>query len=296
MRSKFIAFFITISLLSYSQEIEVKGGFVQDSLRIGLNVEYWMTAKYPANLDLFLPDSAFDFAPYEFGGREYFETQSDSLQAIDSVVYSLQSFEIDLVQYLGLPATLIINNDSTRVFSPRDSIFLVELVATVTDSTMLITNTEYLKVNQEFNSPFLMIILGTLGVIALIVLIVFGKKIRRHFILRRMAKSHQKFLAQLSDQIEILKDQGTPENAESALSIWKTYQEKIEKRPFTKLTSKEMVQYDFAKELKDPLRAIDRCVYGKRTSDSVYQDFQHLEGFAQNRYDHHIDKINHGDN
>lgn len=267
-----------------------------DSLKIGLNVEYWMTAKYPADVDLFLPDSTFDFSPYEFGGREYFETRSDASQAVDSVVYLLQSFEIDLVQYLQLPATLIIDGDSTRVFSPKDSLFLVELVPTVTDSTKLITNTEYQTVNQEFNSPFLMIILGTLGVIALIVLIVFGKKIRRHFILKRMAKSHEKFLAQLSDQIELLKNEGTPEVAESTLGIWKTYQEKIEKRPFTKLTSKEMVQYDFAKELTDPLRAIDRCVYGKRTSDSVYQDFQHLGGFAQNRYDHHIDKIKHGDN
>jgi len=103
MRSKLIGLFVALTLYSYGQEIEVKGGFVQDSLKIGMNVEYWMTAKYPANLDFFLPDSNFNFSPYEFGSRQYFETKADSIFALDSVVYSLQSFEIGLVQYLQLP-------------------------------------------------------------------------------------------------------------------------------------------------------------------------------------------------
>ncbi len=91
-----------------------------------------------------------------------------------------------------------------------------------------------------------------------------------------------------------MKSDGTPDIAETTLAHWKKYQEKIEKHPFTKLTSKEMVGYDFAKELVAPLKAIDRCVYGKVPSETVYQDFQHLEGFSQNRYNHHIEKIRHG--
>lgn len=293
MRSKLIGLFVALTLYSHGQEIEVKGGFVQDSLKIGLNVEYWMTAKYPADLDFFLPDSNFNFLPYEFGGRQYFETKADSIFALDSVIYSLQSFEIDLVQYLQLPATLILDGDSTRVFTEKDSIYLVELVATATDSTVLKTNTEYQLVGRQFNSPFLMIVLGTLAVIGLIILFVFGKKIRRHFLLKRMASTHEKFLINLSSQIELMKESGTPLVVETAMVIWKKYQEKIEGQPFTKLTSKEMVQYDFAQELKAPLKAIDRCVYGKMDSETVYQDFQHLEGFAQNRYEHHIEKIKH---
>ena len=294
LRAKFYGLTLVFAFFSLAQEIEVKGGFVQDSLKIGLNVEYWMTAKYPAEMDLFLPDSNYNFSPYEFGGREYFETLSDSTRAIDSVVYSLQSFEIEKVQYLELPATLILNNDSSRIFTPKDSIFLVELVPVATDTTAMIANTNYQKVNREFNSPFVMILIGSLVFIGLVVLLVFGKKIRRSFLLKRMANSHERFLRELSDQIELLKNNGTPDLAESALGVWKNYQEKIEKQPFTKLTSKEMVTYDFAKELKNPLREIDRCVYGKLQSNTVYQDFQHLEGFSENRYNHHIDRIKHG--
>ncbi|MCP4460669.1 MAG: hypothetical protein GY816_22000 [Cytophagales bacterium] len=295
MRAKFVGLFVTLVFYSYGQEVEVKGGFVQDSLKIGLNVEYWLTAKYPSDIDLILPDSNFNFSPYEFGGRRFFETRSDSSRAIDSVIYSLQSFEIDPIQYLQLPATLILEDDSAKIFTSIDSIYLVELVPTATDTTALQTNTAYQKVGRQFNSPLLTIILGSLIVIGLIVLIVFGKKIRRYFILKRMAMAHENFLNNLSDKIEKLKINGTPDSAESALTIWKKYQEKIEKQPFTKLTSKEMIQYDFAKELEAPLRAIDRCVYGKISSESVYQDFQHLEGFSQNRYDHHIDIIKHGE-
>ena len=294
LRVKLFGLVSVFSFLLPAQEIEVKGGFVQDSLKIGLNVEYWMTAKYPAEIDLFLPDSNYNFSPYEFGGREYFETRTDSTHAVDSVVYSLQSFEIDQVQYLTLPATLILNKDSSRIFTSKDSVFLVELVSVATDTTSLITNTNYQKVNREFNSPFLMIVVGFLVFVGLVVLLVFGKKIRRLFLLKRMAKSHQKFLTQFSGQIELLKNNGKPDLAESTLGIWKNYQEKIEKQPFTKLTSKEMIAYDFAKELRNPLREIDRCVYSKLASATVYKDFQHLEGFSENRYNHHVDKIRHG--
>lgn len=294
MRSKFSGFFFTLVLFAYGQEIEVKGGFVQDSLKIGLNVEYWMAARYPVDMDLFLPDSNFDFSPYELADRKYFETKADSAFALDSVVYSLQSFEIDLVQYLQLPATLIQHKDSTRIFTEKDSISLVELVAQATDTTKLKTNTDYQRVGQQFNTPLLLIILGVLAVIALIILLAFGKKIQRHFLLKRMTKAHKKFLYSLSTQIELLKNSGEPNVAEVTMSIWKKYQESIEKKPFTKLTSKEMVQYDFAEELADSLKMIDRCVYGKISSETVYQNFQYLEGFTQNRYDHHIEKIKYG--
>ncbi len=295
MRGKILGLLVLISLAGQAQQIQVSGGFVQDSLTIGEKIDYWMSARYPANLDMVMPDSTFNFTPFEFLAREYFETTADSTQALDSVVYSLQSFEIDLVQYLSLPGIVLSRGDSTVIQSPRDSIYFKELAPVVTDSTELIANTDYVDVPREFNSPLLMIIGGTLIVIALIILIVFGKKIRRYFILKRMAKAHEQFVNQLATHISALKQEGAPEEVESAIGLWKKYLEKVEKIPFTKLTSKEIVSYDFAAELSNPLRAVDRCIYARIPSQNIYQDFQHLEGFAQNRYERKVEKIKHGE-
>ena len=52
----------------------------------------------------------------------------------------------------------------------------------------------------------------------------------------------------------------TPEAqlAETTLSYWKKYQERLDKFPFTKLTTKEILEESFTKELEKPLHAIDR--------------------------------------
>ena len=295
MRGKIIGLLLMISMSSLGQEVLVKGGFVQDSLKIGEEVNFWLSAKYPYNFDILLPDSTFNFEPFEFGGRRYFETLADSSLAVDSVVYSLQSFEINPIQYLNLPALILRNGDTTMVHSDLDSIRLVELVKAPSDTTALVTNTELQEVSTEFNSPLLMIILGIFILITLVIVFIFGKKILRHFKLKRMAMAHESFIETLEHLISKMKGTAEPEVAEEAITIWKQYLEKIEKRPVTKLTSKEIVAYDFAKELREPLKAVDRCVYGKMPSETVYQDFENLEDFAQNRYDHRISKIKLGE-
>ncbi len=294
MRGKLFGIICLIFTASFCQEMKVKGGFVQDSLKIGEPVNFWLAASYPIQHDLILPDSNFNFAPFEFVDRQYFETMADSTMAIDSVVYSLHSFEIDSIQYLNLPAMMLVAGDTVENRSPLDSIFLIHLVPVATDTTKLITNTELQELPTEINSPLLMIIGGGLILIALVVLIVFGKKIRRHFKLKRMAKSHEQFVGQMESFIGKLKESGEPEIAQDALSLWKGYIEKVEKQPFTKLTSKEITQLNFAEELIEPLKAVDRCVYGKLLSDKVYQDFQHLEDFAQNRYESKVNELKQG--
>jgi hypothetical protein len=289
-----VCVFIGLCAIGFAQEIEVKGAFMNDSIQIGVPVQYWLSAKYPAEIDLFLPDSTYDFAPFEFNKRVFFETKFVGDQVFDSVVYSLQSFEIDAVQYLRLPGTVYNKADTLKVYASRDSIYFQDMVLVATDTTAMKVNTQYQELSGQFNSPLLMIILGILAVIALVVFIVFGKKIRRHFQLKKMAKSHMQFKNNLEGIISNLKVGGEPEIAESALILWKQYQEKIEKQPFSKLTSKEIVAYSFAKELTEPLKAIDRCVYGKMASANVYQDFQHLDGFTEIRYNQIVEKIKHG--
>jgi len=288
--------FVSFLCLSgaYGQDVKLNSGFVQDSLKIGMDVQYWMTVQYPPDLDLIMPDSSSSFKPFELNGMQYFPTELRDSLAFDSAVYNLVSFEIDNIQQLALSARIPTDNDTILIPSPPDSIRLIELVETATDTTALKENTDYQKVETEFNTPLLLIIVGALLIILITILLIFGKRIRKYFRLKKLAKRHKDFLALFDEHIRQLKGDGSPEKAEKALVDWKQYLEKLEKIPYSKLTSKEIIKTGQAGELKEVLKAIDKCVYGKVSSKHIYQDFQHLVEFAENRYNEQVEQLKYG--
>ncbi len=278
-----------------AQEIIVNGGFVEDSILIGKNVQYWISATYPSEMEVSFPDSLYDFTPFEYASKTYFTSQIlENGLIFDSTIYFVQSFEIDLVQYMQLPATVLHGKDSTIIKSPLDSIYLTELVPVVSDSTKLKTNLNYQAVNTQFNYPLLYYILGGLLLITIILGIVFGKKIIKWFKLRKLHKQYIKFNEQFTEHIKRLKVDPDPKLAEETLTIWKKYQEGLDRVPFTVLTTKEILSENFTQELEKPLKSIDRVVYGNRVQEDVYQEFNQMEDFTQDRYSKKVDQIKDG--
>jgi len=289
-----IILLLSLSTKVFSQEIKVNGGFVEDSLLIGQDINFWITATYPADLEMVFPDSLYNFSPFEFSSKTFFPTKSEGSVAFDSTVYSIQSYEIDLVQYLSLPAVILDGLDSTVLPTVIDSIILTELAPIVSDTTQLIANTDYESVNTFFNFPLMYIIVGAFIFVVLLILLIFGRRILRFIKLRRLRKEYEKFSDQLSGYIHNLKSNPESGTAEQALFFWKRYQERLDKFPFTKLTTKEILAESFAGELEKPLRSIDRLVYGKRDTETIFQDFQQIEDFTQYRYNKKVEEIRDG--
>ncbi|WP_425392316.1 hypothetical protein [Ekhidna sp.] len=287
-----IAFLCAFNLSA--QEITVKGGFVEDSLLIGQDVNFWMSAIYPPDLEMVFPDSLHSFAPFEFSSKTYFSTQIVDGLAYDSTVYTIQSFEIDKVQYLKLPAVILKGSDSTILETPLDSIFLTELAPIVSDSTKLKTNLDYQAVDTQFNYPLMYYIIGGLIILVVILLLIFGKRIIKWFKLRRLRIQYEQFSEVFNSYIKKMKVDPEPELAEKTLILWKNYQQNLDKAPFSVLTTKEILSFDYTDELTEPLRSIDRVVYGKRVQEDVYQDFQQLENFTQDRYSKKVAEIRDG--
>ncbi|MEM0939293.1 MAG: hypothetical protein AAF600_17020 [Bacteroidota bacterium] len=277
-----------------SQEIVVRGGFVEDSLVIGQKINYWITASYPPRLEMIFPDSNTTFSPFEFAHKTYFPTLLQNNLAFDSTIYTLQSFEIDPIQYLQL-TVVILEEDSTVFQTPLDSIFLTELAPVVTDSTKLKTNLNYQAVNTEFNYPLFYYILVGLAVLIVILSVIFGKRIIRYFKIRKLTRDYRNFSKAFSGFINHLKSSPEPETAEKALAIWKTYLERLDKVSFSSFTTKEILSLDFTQELSDPLKSIDKVVYGKRIQENVYQDFQQIEDFSDERFQKKIAEIKNGE-
>lgn len=289
-----IVLFLFLSYPCHSQEIQLKGGFVEDSLVIGQKINYWISATYPATMEMVFPDSNSSFAPFEFASKTYFPTELRGEMAFDSTVYTLQSFEIDPVQFLYLNAIILSLEDSTVLKSPLDSIYLTELAPLVSDTTKLKTNLDYQAVDRHFNYPLMYYILGGLVLLVVIILLVFGKRILKYLKVKKLERDHRTFSEAFSQYIHNLKNTPDPESAEKALSTWKRYQQRLDKVAFATFTTKDILDLDFTQELKDPLKSIDRVVYGKRVQENVYQDFQQIEDFTDERFLKKVAEIKYG--
>ncbi|MGL1888989.1 MAG: hypothetical protein OCD76_20920 [Reichenbachiella sp.] len=279
----FIGFHSSISM---GQSVEPIGKFIEDSLRIGEKIHYSLSIKYPKSWQVIFTDSTFNYGLFEYEGKEYFPTRADSNHAFDSVVYALSSFEIDTFQTLKLPIYVISGNDSIEVLAQLDSIIFNDAVLVLPDSLKLKANFEFQEVNRAFNYPYFLIITGVLAVIALLAAIIFGKKIKSQFRLYRLKKDFDKFKMKFQGRIAKIKNDNQDEKLiENVLLEWKSYMEKLEDRPFTKYTSKEIVQVDFASELQEVLRTIDQSIYGHTSVEDMQTNFQSLLQFTEGRFD-----------
>ena len=201
MKNWVIVFLIwgtSISLMA--QEIEVKGGFISDTVKIGESTDYFLTARYPSNMEILFPDSSFNFQPFEFLKKYYLPSSENTGLVYDSAVYTLTTFELDPWQKLNLPIYLLAKNDSIEISAEIDSIFLQQLVPEATDTTSLIANTDYQKVNTELNLPIVYLAIFILLALSVLFFIFFGKRIGKNLLIRKLKRDYQKF----SDQFDHL--------------------------------------------------------------------------------------------
>ena len=278
-----------VSLPSFGQEIIPQSYFHKDSVKIGEALPYSLWIRYPKSNDVAFPDSLFDFSPFELEKRDYFTTKSDSLESLDSVVYYFTTFEIDTVQFLTLPVYIINEYDSTILYTAKDSIILNQVVTTLPDSVAVLVNTDFQKVPLAFNYPYFTAGLIVLLVVILVIFLVFGKRIRQTIKIYWLTKKHKKYLTSFNNALE---DQ--PIEVESTLSLWKKYLEKLLSQPYTKLTSKEIIELTNSVELTDQLKTIDRYIYGDSKNTDTKSAFELLLNFSVEQFNERIKKIKNG--
>lgn len=281
-----------------AQTVRVTGRFLSDSLKIGLPTAFVLTARYPENVTVLFPDSAFAFAPFEFSKLTYFPTRTTGGESLDSVVYNITSFEIDDVQYLQLPVFLVNARDCTVWTSARDSIFLDELVHQVPDSVQasalpLRVNTSYQLVNKLLNYPLLVVVVVVIAIIGITAALVFGKQIRRYFTRRHLMKRHARFLATFQAELENLEHHFSAQAAEACLVVWKIYMEQLLQFPVTKSTSREIVNQLADQALKPALTDIDRMIYA-RSGAWKRTPFDVLREHGQRAFERKLEELTYG--
>lgn len=283
--------------LSPAQDVTVRGGFFLDSLSVGDKTGFYLSARYPKDFNVAFPDSSFNYGPFEFESKKYFPTQTKAGQSYDSVIYYLSTFEIEPLQMLSLPVFKLNEKDSTTYQTDIDTIALIELAKDLPDTLTAQTlplrqNTVHENVPQHFNYPVLIISIVVLLVAAVTVWVVFGKKIRQHFKVKKMLKAHRRFLEVYDQQVDAIKKAFSSTQTEHALAHWKKYMEQLESRPYTKLTTRETVRIEDNEALGQNLHSIDGAIYGHNTR--VVESLENLKQFADQRFGKKIEEVKHG--
>jgi len=290
---RFLLFFYLLSSVTYAQQLQPKGMFLNDSIKLGDVIPFHLSFHYSRDMEVLFPDSTYNFSPFEFSSKEFYPTKVDSTIATDSVIYYLSTFEIDPIQSLNLPVYLLTNGDSTEVFGLADSVNLIEMIPVMPDSVALKEDVSYLEVNPAFNYPYLAIGLTVTFVLLIVGYFAFGKQVRKKIRLYRMKKAYLKF-NQAYDGVFGELRKGDKSKTERLLSLWKRYLEKLENRPYTKLTSKEIANLSDAKSFSKALKTIDQAIYGKLDSDQILKNFENLGDVTAQRYNKKVMEVKNG--
>ena len=235
------------------------GKFLTDSIELGRPFDYALSYHHAPFAEVFFPDTTYNFYPFEIVRRNYFTTITNNGNSLDSVIYTLVTFDIAKTQKLNLPIYLLSKRDCTAIFSFPDSIFLKEMIKMSVDSLSLKTDTKLLSLNQQLNYPeILAYIFGFLGFISLIYAF-FGRFIRKQYKLFLFGRRHKDFLTNYKKYTRSTLDDKT---IGKALVLWKKHLEWLEKRPYSSYTSKEIITHLPNERLEEALREIDSAIYG----------------------------------
>jgi hypothetical protein len=272
------------------------GRFLTDSIDIGRPFQYSLTYRHPPTADLLFPDTASLFAPYRVEKVALFTTRTvgAGLDAIstDSAVYTLLSFETDSVQLLRVPIRLINAADCTDLFTQIDTVFLRSQVGalpaglTNASSLTLATETTLAPLQQQFNYPVLGLVVAGLALVAGLLYAFFGRTLRRQWRLFRLNRRHRQFLRDFDLLSHGISPSTAADVANQAVINWKTYLEKIERQPYSSLTTSEIAERVNDERVTNALREADLMIYGGAFSPQSADSLRVLSDVATQRYYH----------
>jgi hypothetical protein len=287
---------VLLVLQSAAQDMRVRAGFLQDSVKVGQQTGFYLAADYPAAMMVLFPDTTHNFSPFEYRGKKYFPTKTTDGRSYDSTVYYLATFEVDAIQRLQLPVYRVNVRDCTIYRSAYDTLFLKSLVRripdTLTNQLPLRATVAYQPVSYQVNVPLIVVTLSALLLLAALGWFFFGKEIQRQLLIRRLIRAHSSFMALYGKQVEFISQTFSSENTATALTLWKKHMEFMLGKPYTKLTTRETLALEKDETLAQQLRLVDGAIYGHNVQ--VVTPLENLQAYAERKFQERLKEVRNG--
>lgn len=268
-----------------------QGRFRQPTGQVGEVLEYELTYRHPAAQAVVFPDSAAEFAPFEYVGRRYAPTRTRQGRSLDRAVYRLRTFQLDPVQTLTLPVTVLRGRDTLLLATTPAQLRLRRTAPPLPPGTTvppLRQNYTLVPVAPEFNYPYWLAALAGILAVAGGLVLGFRRNLRRRYRRYRLRKNHAYFLAQYARHVERFTLSRSLTNMERAITLWKNYLSTLEDTNISSLTTREIVaHYQHDADVSLALRLADRVIYGNQFSDDDTETdlaFDLLRTFAMRQY------------
>ena len=279
----------------------VQGYFLEDSIEIGRPFQYSLTYRHPADVDVLFPDTARHFSPYHVKSMAVFPSHTTGIGSLavsrDSAVYTLVSFEIDSIQILQVPVRSIHDVDCTAQWTFVDTVFLrSKLPATLSTASRpntltLATETKLASLQQQFNYSVLTTGILSISLVGLVLYGLFGRLIRRQWRLYQLNRRHILFLREYNRLSRTINSYTAAETANRAVVMWKVYLERLDKQPYTSMTTPEVVERMNDEHVTDALREADRMIYGGSFSPQSQPALRILSEVATRTYHRRRDSL-----
>lgn len=257
-----------------------KAIFFEDSVTVGKEIRMAMSYLHSGKSDIVFPDSSFDFSPFRYVSSELFETRTVEGKSLDSVIYTLVTYELDSV----LAVQPFIKNLQTEEILYADSA-QVHLKFSITEENIRTPRVKetvnVFRVPKEINFPKMSYyVLGFL-VLTFLVSAFFGDWIRKKYHLWKFDRRHQHFIA---DFRKMAQSPRNITNNERALKEWKAYLEELEKEPVSTMSTSELGKLYENERLESALKMFDSAIFGGVISEQLPFAYRILQDFAVKRY------------
>lgn len=264
------------------------GQFLTDTIEIGRPFQYSLTYRHDPKVDVLFPDTSQHFRPFRVTDLTVTPTLTTGNLSRDSAVYTLVSFSVDSLQWLGVPVRMVNAADCTALLATPDTVFLRSRLRTAgaasTAPRALSTATQLAPLQQQFNYPRLATAVLLLSLVVGIVLVFFGRALQRQWRLFRLSRRHSRYLAEHDRLASLLNSETVAETANQLIVAWKAYMEQLEGQSYAALTTSEIADRTGDDRVADALRTADRMIYGGAFSLESAASLRVLRDVAEQTY------------
>jgi len=277
-------FLLVVNHITEAQELKVEGYFLQDSAMLGEKVGYVLKASYPPNLNVLFPDSAYQFGSMEYLGKEIFTSYTLDSITQDSAVYYLSNFSLEPIKQYRLPVFEVLRYDSISHFPEEAALHLKLTIDEIPDVLTFEETNRYQPIKKDFNYPYLIIGLAALFVLALLLFVVFGKKVRKNWKIYQERRRQKRFADRWAKTKKAFIAQPTLEHADELLGLWKARMENLTGQPFKEWTATEIAEHLEMPEVLGNFRKIELIIYAARPAEDVEKACDRLETISTSTY------------
>ncbi|TAF32806.1 MAG: hypothetical protein EAZ57_07705 [Cytophagales bacterium] len=277
--------------LSFAQIDKPVLRVLTDTVKLGTPVRFALTYTHDQFEEVVFPDSNYSYQPFEWVRKQFATTKTNGKRSLDSAVYELRTFSMDTLQAISIPVFIIDENGDTTFLRSNEAeiklTFKVQaeqlskvLQAGVSES--LKSNTLYAKIKNLPQSILYFLVVLLILLLVGAVFLLFNKRILKAYQMRRLRRQYERFRA---DFESTTRKENSSKNTETALLLWKTFLEGMEGKPYTSYTTKETLTALSDTSLVEPLKNLDKAIYGGMISDSTQSALDFLKNYAEGMYD-----------